>query len=723
MNDRVDPLLDCLVELTRLHGRSMTHSVLLAGLPIKEQLTPSLFSRAAARAGFATRIVKMSLKQINAKLMPAVLLLKNNRACVLLSIDQVKKTAKVLMPETGQGEIKMKFAELVEEFENRVIFSRPRFRLQHQISENADIVRKGRHWFWSAFFEQKSLYRDVFLGALLINIFAVITPIFTMNVYDRVIPTKAEETLWMLGVGVLAVILFDYILKTIRAYFVDLAGSRIDVKLSGLIMERVLGMRLEDKPLSVGSFANTLRSFESIRDFVSSATVATLIDFPFAILFLVVIGWIAWPLLLIPVTLFLIITIRALIVKKQVNEATEEIYRTSALRNSILIEALGSIETLKSFGGEGVIQKKWEGIAAQLAKLNSSTRLKNTSITGMVGTASSLCLVGNIILGVYLIDLKMLTMGGLIACSMLVSRFIGPLAQLVNLMMQYENAKLSFEMLSEQMKKPQERSNDINYVYRENFEGNIEFKNVNFQYPNEDELAINNITLKINKGEHVGIIGKTGSGKTTITRLMQAMYAPTTGSVRMDGIDLRQIDPSNLRSHIGAVEQNTVLYFGSLRDNITMGAPYVEDSQIIEAADIAMLADLVNQHPRGFDLLVGERGEFLSGGQRQSVGIARAVLQSPQTLILDEPTSAMDLHTENQFIQKLNQFKPGKTLVLVSHRLTLLALVDRLIVMDQGKIIADGPRDVILERFKKQPSKAAASNVQTPIKKAKPDGR
>ncbi|MEI8118604.1 MAG: ABC transporter transmembrane domain-containing protein, partial [Methylophilaceae bacterium] len=325
--EHLDPLLDCLVELTRIYARPTTRSALVAGLPMgKEGLTPSIFHRAASRAGLASKVVKIELSKIHDSLLPAVLILKENQACVLLQVYAESQTATVLFPESGQGAVTISLDELQSRFTQRAIFARPRFRLDQRTPEVANMAE--RHWFWSAFIEQIPLYRDVLVAAFLINIFATIIPFFSMNVYDRVIPSKAEETLWMLALGVLITVILDYSLKMIRSHFVDLAGSRIDVKLSALIMERVMGMRLADKPLSVGSFAQTLRSFESIRDFMSSATVTTLVDLPFALLFLLLIGWICWALMFIPLIAAVVIILYSLYVKRQVHALTEQSYRT-----------------------------------------------------------------------------------------------------------------------------------------------------------------------------------------------------------------------------------------------------------------------------------------------------------------------------------------------------------------------------------------------------------
>jgi len=694
--EHVDPLLDCLVELTRIYARPNTRSALIAGLPVGvEGLTPSLFHRAASRAGLATKIVKISFSEIKEKLLPVILILNENRACVMLSVDPATQTAVALFPETGQGAVTVSIANIEAQYTQRAIFARPRFRFDQRTPEVSKVA--GRHWFWSAFLEQMPLYSDVLVAAFLVNMFAIAIPMFTMNVYDRVIPSQAVETLFMLSAGVLLTIALDFSLKIIRAHFVNLAGLRIDVKLSALIMERVLGMRLVDKPLSVGSFAQTLRSFESVRDFMSSATVTTIIDLPFALLFIVVIGWIAWPLIFIPILAAIIVLLYSLYVQRRVHGLTEESSRTTALRNAILIESLSALETLKALGAENHIQAKWESVSAQLAKVTTNIRHKTHAATGLVGAMSSVCVVLNIVVGVYLIDLKMLSMGGLIASSMLVGRVIGPLAQMVGLIMQYENARISLSMLEEQMKKPQERAENITFVHRDHIQGDIEFRDVKFAYPDQESFALNGVTFKIKNGEHVAVIGRTGSGKTTLARLIMGMYEPAEGAVRVDGIDLRQLDPADLRSSIGCVEQHAFLFFGTLRENITLGVPHAEDNQILQAAEVGMLSDMVNQHPRGFDLLVGERGEFLSGGQRQCVAIARAVLMSPPILLFDEPTSAMDFSTEAKFIEKMQAYANNKTMVMVTHRMSLLALADRVIVLDQGRIVADGPRDEILE--------------------------
>ncbi|MBO3708531.1 MAG: type I secretion system permease/ATPase [Candidatus Accumulibacter sp.] len=690
-----DPLLACLVELTRLYGRPSTRAALSAGLPLgAERLTPSLFARAASRAGMASRIVRRSLDRIDGSLLPVILLLEGDEACVLLGWDDAGETARLLFAETGQGEVLLRRATLNERYLGIAIFARPRFSFDARTPEVGQVA--DRHWFWGALLEQRGLYRDVLGAALLVNVFAVVMPLFVMNVYDRVVPNNATDTLWMLALGVLLVIAMDYMLRLLRGRFIDLASARIDVKLSALIMERVLGMRLETKPASVGSFAANLRSFESVRDFIASATVSALIDLPFALIFLLLIVWIAWPLVLIPLLGLIVRVVYAYLVQHRMHELAETTYRATAQRNAALIESLTALETIKTQSAEGVVQDKWERTTAFLARSGVQLRLLSSSASNGAAAVTQVVSVALVIAGVYLIQERLLTMGGLIAISMLGGRAIAPLAQAVGLLMQYQNARMALSTLDRMMAQPIERPDATAFVHRPELSGEIEFRDVSFSYPEQGEAALRNVSLHIAPGERVVIIGRTGSGKSTLQKLMLGLYQPSSGVVRIDGIDLRQLDPADLRRNIGCVGQDAILFYGTLRENIAIGAPYADDEAIVAAAEVAGLAEFVNRHPKGFDMLIGERGESLSGGQRQEVAIARAVLLDPPILLFDEPTSAMDFSTEQGFKERLMRFAAHKTVVIVTHRTSLIDLATRIIVVDDGRIVADGPREQVV---------------------------
>ena len=695
-----DPLLECLVSLARIHQQPRSHDALIAGLPLVNNcLTPSLFERAARRAGLASKVLRRPIAKINPSLLPVVLVLKDGNACLLVGWAKPGSIARVILPELGEAVVSMPLVELEANYTGEAILAQPQFQFDSRAPTVANL--RHRHWFWGAMLENLPVYRDVLFAAALINVFALALPMFTMNVYDRVVPNQALETLWMLALGLVILLSADFGLRLMRGYFIDLAGKRVDVDLSSRIMERVLGTRLENRPASVGSFAANLRSFETVRDFITSATVTGLIDLPFAILFIGVIAWIDWP-MAIPVLFgMLIVGSYGWLVQGKMHELAETTYRAGAMRNAGLVESLVGLETLKAIGAEGPMQRKWERSAIYLARTSAQLRLLAASTINSAMWAQQLVTVSVIVIGVYRIGMAELTMGGLIACSMLAARALAPFGQVAGLLTNYHNATTALSSLDQIMGKEVERPMDASFVSRPHFKGEIEFKDVGFTYPNGELDALRGISMHIQAGERVGIIGRVGSGKSTLLKLILGLYQPTAGAVRVDGVDIRQLDPAELRRNIGYVPQDGVLFYGTLRENIALASPSVQDHQLLTAADIGGLSGMINAHPRGFDMLVGERGESLSGGQRQGVAIARGVVNEPPILLLDEPTGSMD-HTSEEIIKaKLKEFcAHHRTLLVVTHRTSLLDMVDRLIVVDNGRIVADGPKARVVEALK-----------------------
>ncbi len=700
-----DPLLDSLVELCRLHGQGGSRASLSAGLPLVDgRLTLELAERAAARAGMAARLQRLPLEAIDAAALPAILVLADNQSCVLIGWA-ADGQAQVLLPATGQGAVTLTREDLAARYAGVALFVRPQFRFDSRTrTGNETRPTRHGHWFWSVIGAQRFVYRDVLAAAALVNLFALAFPIFSMNVYDRVVPNAAVETLWAMAIGIVLVLCADLWLRNLRSRFVDEASARIDVELSATLMERVLGLRLSHRPESVGSFASNMRGFEQVRDFIASSTVTALIDLPFALLFVLVMLWLS-PWLAIPVVVvFAVIVILGWVLQHRLHQLSETTWRASAQRNATLIESLTGLETIKAQGAEGAIQAKWERANTFLARIN--VRMRALSSSAMYGTAwlTQLTSVMVIVIGVYLIGERQLTMGALIAAGMLAGRALAPAGQVVGLLMQYQGARTALESLDRLMNQPVERPSLADgaapFVQRREFKGEIELRNVRFAYPNREDLALDGVNLRVTPGERVAFIGRVGSGKSTLQRLVMGLYQPMEvngGAVLLDGIDLRQLDPADVRRNIGHVAQDVLLFHGSLRDNIAFGLPYADDAAIVAAAEVAGLTEFVHRHPKGFDLAVGERGELLSGGQRQAVGIARAVLHNAPILLLDEPTSAMDFSTEAHVTQRLGDFAQGKTVLLVTHRTSLLAFVNRVIVVDNGRIVADGPRDRIME--------------------------
>nr|WP_193365788.1 type I secretion system permease/ATPase [Halomonas sp. MCCC 1A11062] len=695
-------MLECLQTVALAHDHAVTPDALTAGLPLEEgRLTPGVFARAAARAGMTARIAKSRLVQLNPALFPAVLLLEPGRACVLVGLDLKSRRARVIFPELGDAVTEVDLDGLTESYSGQAIYVRPRFRFDARGPEVDK--QRSRHWFWGVIRENRRLYRDVIAGSVVINLFAVAMPLFVLNVYDRVVPNHATETLWVLAVGIFVVLCFDLALRLMRSAFVDLAASRADVKLSSRIMSQVLGLRMEAKPASTGSFASTLQSFESVRSFIGSATVVALVDLPFVLLFVGVIALIGAPLALPVLAGIVLVLLYALAAQGKLHELSETTWRVSAQRNATLVESLSSLETVKSLRAESRIQSIWEKATAFLSRTSAQLRLVSTSVSNVAMWAQHTVAVGVILIGVYLIIDGNLSQGGLIAAYMLSSRAMAPISQAAALLAQYHQSSTALKSLDDVMQRPVERPEGKAFISRPVVRGEIRFDKASLRYPDEERDALRDVSLKIEPGEKVALLGRVGCGKTSLNKLLLGLYAPTAGAVMLDGVDLRQFDPIQLRRHIGYVPQDVSLFFGSLRENIVAGggSDGVDDDSLLRAIKLSGLESLVNGHPHGVDLQVGERGQMLSGGQRQAVAIARAMVHDPQILLLDEPTSSMDHASEEAFKTNLKQYGEGKTLIVVTHRTSLLSLVDRIIVIDAGKVVADGPRDKVVEALRK----------------------
>ena len=693
-----DPLLDCLLSLAKREHRQCSATSLVAGLPLVDnRLSPDLFVRAAKRAGLSAKVAKRTLKEIPSLVLPVVLLLENNEAVVLLKRED---NGDLLVLDTASdGRMTLDQEALAKSYTGYCIFCKPQHRYDERTLELAR--HHDGHWFWRVIGQSWRIYRDVLIASVLINIFALANPLFVMNVYDRVVPNAALETLWVLAIGVILVYGFDLILKLLRNYFIEVAGKKADVRLSAYIFERVLGARYEEHPQSVGVFASQLREFESIRSFITSSTVTAFVDLPFTLLFLVVIAYLGGSLVLVPLRVIPLILIFSWYMQRKLGFAVEQTYRSSAQKNATLVETLTALETVKLIGAEGRLQRSWEKSVGHLAQWGQRVKLLTSTTSAGAGMVQQVAGVVVVIVGVYEIAERNLTMGGLIACVMLAARAIAPMAQVSGLMVNYHQTKTALESLDAIVNKPQERDDEKPFVARAQLRGKITFDKVTFSYPGEQQTAVEQVSFNIDAGEHVAIIGRIGSGKTTLQKLMTGLYRPSSGAVLIDGVDQSQIDPADLRSHIGSVPQDVTLFFGSVRENILYGNPLATDEDVIRAADISGVSEFVNAHPNGLDRQVGERGAALSGGQRQSIAIARAVLNQPPIYILDEPSTAMDNSTEERLKRHLAQTSDGKTLIVVTHKTSLLTLVDRIIVLDQGRLIADGPKESVLEALKK----------------------
>jgi len=630
--------------------------------------------------------------ELNSSLLPAILLLKDNRACVLLSYGEEK--AQVHYPESGSpSEISVE--ALQEQYSGLLAIVQPEFRVEARAREGVSAL-KGKHWFWATVLGNWRLYRDALGAAVLINLFALAIPLYTMNVYDRVVPNNAIETLWVLSIGIGLVLLLNFVLTTVRAYVVDVASKKVDVQLSALIMERVLDLRMESRPASVGSFAANLRSFESVRDFIASASLTTLVDLPFILLFLMVLAWISPWMLIPPVVAIVIALVVSWFAQARMEQLTKQTFQAAAQRNAGLVESLAGLETLKVLNAQSGAQRSWEQSTEYLARQGAKIKLTSSLTVNTVQTLQQVVTIAVIIIGTYLIQEAQLSMGGIIASSMIAGRCLAPLGQVTGLMMQYQNARTSLDSVDMYMSLPVEHPDDRNFVPRPFLKGEIEFRGVSFSYPGTTQKVLDSLSFSLKAGEKVAIIGRIGSGKTTLSKLILGLFQPTAGTVVLDGLDNQQIDPADVRRSMGYVSQDPVLFYGTLKHNLTIGSPFASDDQMLAAAKQSGVDEFASRHPDGYDMMIGERGESLSGGQRQAIAVARALIGNPSILLLDEPSSNMDNQSESALRESLRKECDGKTVVLVTHRTALLDLVDRLIVMDMGRIVADGPKDQVI---------------------------
>jgi ATP-binding cassette subfamily C protein LapB len=689
-----DPLLDCLVYLTEHFGNPRSADVLKGGLPhAGEALSASLFVRAAERVGLKSRVVKRRLESINKFVLPAVLLLKGARACILAERPS-KGRVKIVLPETGGNVQEVDLADLAADYAGYAIFVHPVAHMEPDAYRRD--TPKPSAWFWGTIASNWWSYVQVVLAASLINIFALATPLFIMTVYDRVVPNNAVETLWVLATGVIIVFMFDFLLKGLRGYFIDAAGKRADVLLASRIFEQVMDMKMAARPGSAGGFANNLREFETLRDFFTSATLAAVVDLPFVAFFVAVIWLIAGDIIQVHLLAIPLVLAVGLGLQIPLNRVVKKHMREAEEKHGVLVESISGLETLKAMGAEGRMRRRWEDYVGLTAGSSMKSRVLSQGGINFASFVAQATSVAVVVYGVFLIKSGDMSVGALIACVMLSGRALAPVVQVAQLLTRFHRSMSALRSLNQIMKAPVERPVGANFLHRPDLTGAIDFKDVKFAYPGQQIEALSGVSFSVKAGEKIGIIGRVGSGKSTIAKLLLGLFDPTDGAVLVDGTDIRQVDPVDLRRNIGYVPQDVYLFRGSVRDNITLAAPHTDDAAVLRSAQLAGVNDFVSRHPQGYDMPIGERGEGLSGGQRQSVAIARALLQDPRLIILDESTSSMDTRGEAAFKSRLTEILDGRTLVLITHRASLLGMVDRLVVLDNGRVVADGPREDVM---------------------------
>lgn len=708
--DFMPPLLRSLSILLRLRGKVVSPQFLMAGLT-GSSVTPQACLRASRKAGLSGRVAhRPELAEIPRLVLPCILLLTHDRSCVLVSLGD--DSAEVIFPETSETVQRVALSDLTSEYSGYVLFAS----VQAAPDERSErlSLSKGKRWFWDVLRYYAPIYRHVALASVVINLIAVISPLFTMNVYDRVVPNAAMETLWVLSVGIVIVYLFNFLLTSLRTHFVDVAGRNADIVLSSLLVEKVLSMRLDSKPDSTGAMVNNLREFEQLREFFSSSTLLACIDLPFLIIFLLLIGFIGGPIVFLVIGAMPLLFGLGLLLQSRSRQCAEASYKQNMQKNALLVEIVGGLETLKSCMAESRMQRLWEAVVGLSAKSNSEARKYNNMAVTASMLITQLVTVGILIWGVYRIADNTMTMGALIGCSILVGRAMAPLLQMASLLTRFQNSHVALKALDMLMELPSENQAEKTCMDFGMLRPSFTMEKVSFAYPGSERLALEHVSLHIEPGERVGVIGPMGSGKSTLSKLLLGLYQPKDGAVKFGDVDIRQIPISDLRGRVGVLPQDVVLFYGSIRDNVALGDPTITDHVILRAAALAGVTDFLRNNPAGFAAQVGEQGRALSGGQRQSVALARALVRDPEVLILDEPTSNMDTDSELLLQKRLQGILEGRTLLLITHRLSMLRIVDRLIVMENGQIKMDGPRDHVLQRLRDRSKQNMPANANTP---------
>ncbi|MFT5880883.1 MAG: ATP-binding cassette subfamily C protein LapB [Moritella sp.] len=694
-----DPLLDCLILLTEHFANPCSAEALVAGLSISgANLTPELVPQAAARAGLSAKLSQKGLDELPRMLLPCILLLKDQKACVLQELDFDQDKAIISMPETG-GEARLTIAELEAIYVGYLFLIKQQYHGDRDFDVHLHDTKK--HWLWETIRSSASIYRDVIIASILVNLFALVSPLFVMNVYDKVVPNLAFESLWVLAIGATIAYTFDFIMKQLRSYLIDVAGKKVDLQTSAKLFAKVIGMPLEKRAASVGGMAKQLSEFDSVREFLSSATITALVDLPFAIFFMFIIWLVAGDLVMFSVIATVLIIGYTLLVQPRLRHAIEESNKFSSLRHGHLIESLSVLELIKANGAEGVVQNSWQQMLGHISNWQLKSKVITNSVANVASFIVQVSVIGVVVLGVYRVADNAISMGAIIAAVMLSSRAIGPMAKIASLMTRSNQTASAMRQLDAIMNQVDEFEDKAHLASRSKLEGQITLEQLGFNYPDVEKPSLYPISLNIKPGEKVAIIGRNGSGKSTLAKVLLGLYQPTAGSLQYDGINQKQIHPSDLRRNFGYLPQDITLFHGTIKENILFGAKQVTEYQLIRAVQLSGVNIFTDIDSQGLEQQVGEGGKALSRGQRQSIALARAILNDPQILLLDEPTASLDARAEKQFIQSMQMTAKDRTLLLITHKMHLLQLVDRIIVLDKGHLMADGPKADILEKLKK----------------------
>lgn len=680
-------------------NRSASDTVLYSGIPFSEDdVGLEDIERMSERLGLECTGVSPSELRSGHFDYPLLVVFANGTAVPLVE-EVAPGLARTIMDASADAAHDVAIADITDrDIAFAVSFTAIYLNQSEEAAYGKALEVERRHWlarilapFWRS-------YVQVALATVFINVIALAMPLFSMNVYDRVLPNKAIPTLWVLAIGVTVAAIFDFLLKTVRAAVIDHAGKRADAKLAYMLFEKILNTSLASKPMSTGEYASRVSQYEYVREFFTSSTLSTFIDclvvFIFVAVIYVIIGWIA----ILPVIALILTIAVGYYAQRKIGLRVAAAANESSQRQSLLVETIGSLETVKVLRAETALLRRWQQMITHSSKTSEEIKRISAWAQNITQVFQQMVTVSIIIAGAYEFAEGHITTGAIIAVTMLAGRAVAPLGQLAMTLARMRQAMLSLRILDMIMKQPEDVPRTTGFVNREITRGAVSFNSLVFSYPGTEYKVLNNIDFTAKPGEKIGVIGRIGSGKTTIGRLLAGLYVPESGRIVIDGVDMRQYHPAVIRSAVSFVSQNSDLFSGTVKENLLLANPVASDEELLDAARSAGVDSFVSRHPKGYDMPVGEHGNCLSGGQRQAMTIARALLQKPKIVFLDEPSGAMDLASERELINVLSQaFAKDVTLFISTHRHSMLSLVDRIIVLDRGTILADGPKDAVIE--------------------------
>jgi len=666
-----------------------------------EKLDWNILSSAFTSVGLKNDFGEVSFEQINPMVLPAIFRNKHNDPIAVTKIDKKNGQCHIITFEHGIQAETISVKSLKKILGNDVMYvSIDEDVLASRRDANADRPNLHQpHWFWKPVRDNWSSWAQIVVAALGVNILALALPIFVMNVYDRVIPSLSFITLWTLAIGVALALILDVILKLIRTSVLERAGRRIDLKIASSLFRHAMGIRLLDRRGGAATIASQIRDFEAVRDFFTSSSFVAVIDLMFIGIFVAVLWLIVGPIAVVPLLAVPVVIIIALLAQVPIGASIERVQQLSAKKQLVLVETLLGIETIKSVNGERVMQREWENANAASSLVTSKTKFwSNFAInsTMMIQQAVSVIII---LWGVYLVAEGRITVGGLIAANLLAGRVLAPLGNISQTLVRAQQAFKSMRIISDYMELPSERSDLVSSELTVR-QGKISFKGVKLTYPEAQVPALTGFSLAIKPGDSIGILGRVGSGKTTFGKLLAGLIQPDEGIILIDGHEIGQYEIAELREGIGYLPQEPEMFTGSILENILIGKPDATEEDINRALYYSGMDYFIAENPEGLKQFVGEKGNRLSGGQRQSISIARLLIRNPKVLFLDEPTNAMDHSTEAIVTSRLMELnKQGVTLIISTHRHSLTAILDKLLVMDKGKMMLGGPREKVLKEL------------------------